>query len=86
MRKMAMTVAAVIPPMTADPMTCRETAPPAGDRQWHAAEDEAKEVIRIVAAVASPPPASLHQGRPFSYSILANSTIRMAFLAARRSA
>ena len=80
-----MTVAASMPPMTAVPMTCREMAPaPLAMASGTQPRMKAKEVMRIGRSRSfAPSSAASTSGRPFSYSILANSTIRMAFLAAR---
>ena len=57
---------------------------PAGDGQRHAAENEGEggHKYRPQAQFGPSRVASI-RGLPFSYSILANSTMRMAFLAAR---
>jgi len=85
MRKMAMRVAAVIPPMTVVPMTCREIPPaPLAMASGTQPRMKAKEVIRIGRSRSfAPSSVASIRGFPFSYSIFANSTIRMAFLAAR---
>ena len=86
MMKMAMQVAANMPPMTAPPMTCRDRAPaPLAMASGTQPRMKANEVIRIGRRRSWAPlrVASTSDNSPFSYSILANSTIRMAFLAAR---
>ncbi|EXI65762.1 MAG: hypothetical protein AW08_02974 [Candidatus Accumulibacter adjunctus] len=75
-----------MPPMTAPPITCREMAPaPLASASGTQPRMKANEVIRIGRRRNCAPfrVASARDSSPFSYSILANSTIRMAFLAAR---
>ena len=82
---MAMSVEASIPPTTVDPSTRRETAPdPVAIASGTHPRMKAKAVIRIgrKRSFAASSAASM-TGRPFSTSSLANSTIRIAFLAAR---
>jgi len=83
--KIAMAVAASIPPMTVVPMICRATEPaPVAKNKGTHPRMKAKEVIKIGRSLSlAPASAASMRGLPFSYSALANSTIRMAFLAAR---
>jgi len=77
-----MKLAASIPPMTVIPMTRREMAPAPLARPEAHSQDEAKDVIRIGRRRSFAPSGRLDYGLPLSYSILANSTIRIAFFAA----
>ena len=82
---MPIAVAASMPPMTVVPIICRATDP-APDAVHNGTQPRinAKEVIRIGRRRSlAPSSAASTRGLPFSYSSLANSTIRMAFLAAR---
>ena len=85
MMKMAMPVAASIPPITAVPMICRPTEPaPVAMNKRHAAENERE---RRHQNRPQPQPGSCECGIDQWFAALvfafANSTIRMAFLAAR---
>ena len=85
MRNIEIKVAASMPPMTVVPKTRRETAPdPVAIASGTVPRINAKAVIRI-GRKRSFAPASVasKSGLPFSYSSFANSTMRMAFLAAR---
>ena len=86
MKKIAISDAASIPPMTAVPSTCRETAPdPCAIHSGTQPRMNANAVIRI----GRKPDARAGQRRffdaffRFRIRALANSTIRMAFFAAR---
>ncbi len=82
---MATKLAAAIPPMTAVPMTRLEIAPaPLAMASGTQPRMKAKEVIRIGRSRSfAPVSAASATGLPRSYSILANSTMRIAFFAAR---
>ena len=82
--KMAMALAAVIPPITALPITWREIAPaPVALQSGTQPKINAKEVIRMGRRRSlAPSRAASAYDLPFSNSALANSTIKMAFLAA----
>ena len=82
---MAIRVEASIPPTTVEPRILRETAPdPVAIASGTQPRMKAKAVMRmgLSLSLAASSAASM-TGRPFSTSSLANSTIRMAFLAAR---
>ena len=80
-----MPLAATIPPITVVPMICRATAPaPLAVHNGTQPRMKASEVIRIGRRRRrAPSMAASASGLPFSNSSLANSTIRIAFLAAR---
>ena len=80
-----MSVAASIPPMTVVPRTWRETPPePVANHSGTQPRMKAKAVIRMGRKRRRAPfIAASKSVSPFSYSSLANSTIRMAFLAER---
>ena len=85
MMKMAMNEAASMPPITVLPITWREIAPaPEAMASGTQPRMKANEVIRIGRRRRRAPSsvASISDSLPFSASILANSTIRMAFFAA----
>src|SRR5215472_5065911 len=78
-------VAASIPPITVVPRICRDAAPdPAAIHKGTHPRMNAKAVIRIGRSRRrARANAASTIGFPFSYSALANSTIRIAFLAVR---
>ncbi len=80
-----MTLAAAIPPITVVPMIWRATAPaPLAVHRGTHPRMKANEVIRIGRRRRrAPSRAASASGLPFSNSSLANSTIRIAFFAAR---
>ena len=82
---MAIKLAASIPPMTHMPITRREIAPaPLARARGTQPRMKAKDVMRIGRRRSfAPVRAASITGRPLSYSILANSTMRIAFFAAR---
>ncbi len=79
-----MKLAASMPPMTPVPITWRATAPaPEAMASGTQPRMKAKLVIRIGRSRSrAPSRAASMTDLPFSYSTLANSTIRIAFLAA----
>ena len=79
-----MEVAASIPPITTVPRIRRETAPaPEANHNGVDPRIKAKLVMRIGRKrILAPVRAASMRGFPFSYSKRANSTIRIAFLAA----
>ena len=85
MRNTARQVAASMPATTTVPRICREAAPaPWAIQSGTQPRMKANEVIRIGRRRSrAPSSAASARLRPFSDSALANSTIRMAFLAAR---
>ena len=80
-----MPVAASMPPMTTVPKMRRDTAPaPEAVQSGTQPRMKAKEVIKMGRRrIRAPVSAASTRGLPFSYSSLANSTMRIAFLAAR---
>src|SRR5438876_5803829 len=87
MKKIPMRLAANMPPITVVPMICRATDP-APDAVHNGTQPRinANDVIRIGRRRSlAPSSAASTSDLPFSYSSLANSTIRIAFLAANRS-
>ena len=82
---MANKVAASMPPMTAVPMVWREMAPdPVAVQSGTQPRMKAKAVMRIGRKrTRAPASAASKRFLPPSYSALQNSTMRMAFLAAR---
>ena len=80
-----MQVEASIPNMTVVPMICREIAPaPLAMARGIQPSMNAKDVIRIGRRRRRAPLSAASKiDSPLSYYIFANSTIRMAFLAAR---
>src|SRR6266566_1247593 len=80
---MAIPEAAIIPPITVEPSTRRATAPePLANQSGRRPKMKAKEVIRIGRRRRrAPSRAASRSGLPFSYSSLANSTIRIALFA-----
>ena len=85
MRKMEMKVQASMPPMTVVPRMRRETAPePDAMASGRVPRMKAKAVMRIGRKRRrAPARVASMSGLPFSYSSRANSTMRMAFFAAR---
>ncbi len=85
MMKMAMRVAASMPPTTVVPRTWRERAPaPWEITSGRTPRMKAKAVMRIGRRrTRAPASAASKSVWPRSYSSLQNSTMRMAFLAAR---
>ena len=84
-KKIPIKLAASIPPITVVPMICRATdpAPVAVHNGTHPSMN-AKDVIKIGRKRSRAPwSAASARGFPLSYSSLANSTIRIAFFAAR---
>jgi hypothetical protein len=83
-KQAAIHVAASIPPITTVPIICLDTAPaPVAIANGTVPRIKAKDVIRIGRKrVRAPVRAASMSGLPFSYSSRANSTIRIAFLAA----
>ena len=82
---MAMPVAASIPPMTSVPIICRAMAPePLASASGTLPKINAKDVISIGRSRSlAPDSAASSSASPFSCSFFANSTMSMAFLAAR---
>ena len=80
-----MHVAASMPPMTTVPRMRRDTAPaPLANHNGVEPRIKAKEVIRIGRKrIRAPVSAASTRDLPFSYSSRANSTMRIAFFAAR---
>ncbi len=80
-----MPVAASMPPMTTVPRIRRETAPePVAVQSGTQPRMKANEVIKIGRnRMRAPVSAASMRDLPFSYSSRANSTMRIAFLAAR---
>ena len=84
MMKIAIVVAASMPPMTALPMMRRETAPaPVARTSGRTPRMKAKAVMMIGRSRSrAPESVASTSAFPDSYSSFANSTIRIAFLAA----
>ena len=80
-----MTLAAIIPPITVVPMIWRATEPaPVAVHNGTQPRTNANDVIKIGRRRSlAPASAASARGFPFSYSSLANSTIKIAFLAAK---
>jgi len=85
MMKMAMAVAATMPEITVVPICRRERPPaPSAVQSGRSPKMNANEVIRTGRKRSlAPSSAASTSGRPFSSSPLANSTMRIAFFAAR---
>jgi hypothetical protein len=85
MIKIEITVEASIPPMTVVPRICRDAAPdPAAVHRGTQPRMKANAVMRIGRSRRrAPANAASRIGVPFSYSALENSTMRIAFFAAR---
>jgi hypothetical protein len=88
MKKMPITLAASMPPITVVPMIWRATEPaPDAVHSGTLPRMNAKEVIRIGRNRSlAPSRAASTRFLPFANCSLANSTIRIAFFAASRSA
>ncbi len=85
MMNMPSSVALSIPPMTTVPIVLRETPPdPDASQSGTQPSTNANDVIKMGRSrMRAPISAASINDLPRSYSVLANSTIKMAFLAAR---